>query len=49
VNENTDKVETETRVEDIRNIMEELKCTAERAMDMLKVPQNNRSMYLSKL
>jgi hypothetical protein len=49
VSENTDKVETASKLEDIRNIMAELKYTAEQAMDLLKIPQQKRDMYLSKL
>jgi hypothetical protein len=41
--------ETETQVKNIRNIMSELKYTAEQAMDLLKIPQQKRSIYLSKL
>jgi hypothetical protein len=41
--------ETTSKVEDIRNIMDELKYTAEQAMDLLKIPQQKRSVYLSKL
>jgi hypothetical protein len=44
-----DKAETETQVKNIRNIMSELKYTAEQAMDLLKIPQQKRSAYLSKL
>jgi hypothetical protein len=29
--------------------MTELKYTAEQAMDLLKIPQQNRAMYMSKL
>jgi hypothetical protein len=41
--------ETASKVEDIRSIMSELKYTAEQAMDLLKIPQQKRSAYLSKL
>jgi hypothetical protein len=41
--------ETETQVEDIRNIMSELRYSAEQAMDLLKIPQQKRSTYMSKL
>jgi hypothetical protein len=41
--------ETETQVKNIRNIMSELKYTAEQAMDLLKIPQQKRSTYISKL
>jgi hypothetical protein len=40
---------TESKIEDIKNIMDELKYTAEQAMDLLKIPQQKRSAYLSKL
>jgi hypothetical protein len=46
--ERTD-AETETQVKNIRNIMSELKYTAEQAMDLLKIPQQKRSTYISKL
>jgi hypothetical protein len=49
VSETTDKVETASKLEDIRNIMAELKYTAEQAMDLLKIPPQKRSTYLSKL
>jgi CRISPR/Cas system CSM-associated protein Csm2 small subunit len=39
----------ETHVKNIRNIMDELKYTAEQAMDLLKIPQQKRSVYISKL
>jgi hypothetical protein len=48
-NKAADKAETETQVKNIRNIMSELKYTAEQAMDLLKIPQQKRSAYLSKL
>jgi hypothetical protein len=41
--------ETETQVNNIRNIMSELRYSAEQAMDLLKIPQQKRSTYLSKL
>jgi hypothetical protein len=49
VNDTTNKVEAETQLSNIRNIMTELKYTAEQAMDLLKIPQQNRAMYMSKL
>jgi CRISPR/Cas system CSM-associated protein Csm2 small subunit len=45
VSETTDKA----KLEDIRNIMEELKYTADQAMDLLKIPQQKRPTYLSRL
>jgi predicted transposase/invertase (TIGR01784 family) len=44
-----DKAEIASKVEDIRSVMDELKYTAEQAMDLLKIPQQKRSMYLSRL
>jgi hypothetical protein len=41
--------ETDTRIDDIRNIMSTLNYTAEQAMDALKIPQGNRSLYMSRL
>ena len=32
-------VEQRTKMEDIRNIMDYLKCTAEKAMEILRVPE----------
>jgi hypothetical protein len=49
VNENTDKVETASKLEDIRNIMKNFKCDVEQAMDALEIPQQKRKLYLSKL
>jgi hypothetical protein len=48
-NKAADKAETETQVNNIRNIMRELRYSAEQAMDLLKIPQQKRSTYLSKL
>jgi hypothetical protein len=48
-NDAADKAETETQVNNIRNIMRELRYSAEQAMDLLKIPQQKRSTYLSKL
>jgi hypothetical protein len=41
--------ETETQVKNIKVIMKNLKYTAEQAMDALEIPQQKRSIYLSKL
>jgi hypothetical protein len=49
VNDAATMAETETQVKNIRNIMSELKYSAEQAMDLLKIPQQKRSAYLSKL
>jgi hypothetical protein len=49
IEEKVNNAETETQVKNIRNIMSELKYTAEQAMDLLKIPQQKRSAYLSKL
>jgi hypothetical protein len=47
--EERNDAETASKVEDIKNIMSELKYTAEQAMDLLEIPQQKRSVYLSKL
>ena len=39
----------QTRVENIRNIMEGLKYTAQQAMDLLKIPVADQKKYLAKL
>lgn len=39
----------ETRLEDIKNLMETLSFTIEQAMDALKIPETDRQMYKSKL
>lgn len=39
----------ETRLEDIKNIMEALSFTIEQAMDILKIPEADRKMYRTKL
>jgi hypothetical protein len=49
VNDAATMAETVSKVEDIRSIMSELKYSAEQAMDLLKIPQQKRSAYLSKL
>jgi hypothetical protein len=49
IEEKVTNAETETQVNNIRNIMSELRYSAEQAMDLLKIPQQKRSMYLSKL
>ncbi len=41
--------ERETRLNDIKNIMESFKLSVEQAMDALKIPASERSMYMSKL
>jgi hypothetical protein len=41
--------ETDIQVNDIRSIMKNFKCTAEQAMDTLEIPQEKRSLYMSKL
>jgi hypothetical protein len=41
--------ETDTRIDDIKNIMSTLKYTPEQAMDLLKIPQENRNLYMSRL
>ena len=39
----------QARVENIKNVMEGLKYTAQQAMDLLKIPVDDRSKYLAKL
>jgi hypothetical protein len=41
--------ETVSKVEDIKNVMKNFKCTVEQAMDALEIPQQKRSFYISKL
>jgi hypothetical protein len=41
--------ETDIQIDNIRKIMKNFKCTAEQAMDTLEIPQENRSLYMSKL
>ena len=37
--------ERDTRVLDIKNVMESLQVNSEKAMDVLKIPQNQRTTY----
>ena len=37
------------RLENIKNVMEGLKYTAQQAMDLLKIPKNEQPKYLAKL
>ena len=41
----TDKREQETKVIDIKNVMESFGVTVEKAMESLKIPQEKRSIY----
>ena len=41
--------ERETRLDDIRNLMDSLKLSVEQAMDALKIPLVERSIYKDKL
>ena len=41
--------ERETRLNDIKCIMEALKYTVEQAMDLLKIPDSERSIYIKRL
>ena len=41
--------ERETRLDDIRNLMETLKLSVEQAMDALRIPLGDRYMYKDKL
>ena len=38
-----------SRLESITNVMEGLKYTAQQAMDLLKIPENEQPKYLAKL
>ena len=38
-----------TCLQNIRNVMEGLKYTAQQAMDLLKIPASDRQKYLTKL
>lgn len=49
IDEQINKAEYSAHIKDIKNIMESLKYTAEQAMDLLKIPQNERASYLAKL
>ena len=40
-----DKKEQQTRILDIRNVMESFGVTIEKAMDSLKIPQADRATY----
>lgn len=39
----------ETLLEAIRNLMETMKCSAEQAMEVLKIPDADRGKYIAKL
>ena len=39
----------EERIENLKNLMESLKLTAQQAMDALKIPVSEREKYLEKL
>ena len=41
--------ELETRLSDIKNLMETLKLSVDQAMDALKIPMSERNVYLSRL
>jgi hypothetical protein len=49
LNNAADKAETETQIKNIQVIMKNFKYTAEQAMDALEIPQQKRTVYLSKL
>jgi CRISPR/Cas system CSM-associated protein Csm2 small subunit len=49
VNSAVINAETELQVNNIRSIMSTFDYTAEQAMDALKIPQGNRSLYLSRI
>ena len=41
-----EEVEKRTKIEDIKNIMESFKVTAQQAMDALKIPAADQPKYL---
>jgi CRISPR/Cas system CSM-associated protein Csm2 small subunit len=49
VNSAVTNAETDIQINNIKKIMKNFKCTAEQAMDTLEIPQENRSLYMSKL
>jgi CRISPR/Cas system CSM-associated protein Csm2 small subunit len=49
VNSAVANTETDIQIDNIKKIMKGFKCTAEQAMDTLEIPQENRSLYMSKL
>jgi CRISPR/Cas system CSM-associated protein Csm2 small subunit len=49
IDERVTNAETNVSIEHIKKIMKNFKCTAEQAMDTLEIPQENRSLYMSKL
>jgi hypothetical protein len=49
VNAAVDNTKNETKLTDIRNIMDSFGISAEQAMDALKIPSNKKVFYLSKL
>lgn len=38
-----------TKIEDLKNLMETLKLTAQQAVDALKIPMDQQSSYIAKL
>ena len=44
-----EKAKNEATVEHIKNIMDSLSVTAQEAMDILKIPADDRTKYVSKL
>jgi hypothetical protein len=49
ISEKVTDAETNVSIDYIKKIMKNFKCTAEQAMDTLEIPQENRSLYMSKL
>jgi hypothetical protein len=49
IDERVTNAETGIQIDNIKKIMKGFKCTAEQAMDTLEIPQENRSLYMSKL
>jgi hypothetical protein len=49
IDERVDNAANETRLTDIKNIMESFGVSADQAMDVLKIPSNKKVFFLSKL
>jgi NACalpha-BTF3-like transcription factor len=49
IDEKINSATTTTRIDDIKNLMESFKISAEEAMDALKISVNERAYYINKL
>jgi hypothetical protein len=49
IDERVDSAENKLQMTDIRNLMDSFGISAEQAMDALKIPNNKKVFYLSKL